>query len=452
MNSSHPQIIAPFAKAEQHWTRWVFQTAQDWSDIVDIIRMTDVDAVDQDHRKLTEITLELNDLLSETDGKQSFDLKKIAAQSAVLENLYTFSKHHFQREEHLIQQFNLPSLDMQKRQHAKFLDMVLNALDDFSQGRLTISLTLKSSILEWWISHINDVDYYTFNKGNLAAGIIGSTNSWETLQEIIKPMHIQSLDYDHQQLAKKILGLVDIVQHHEVMEENLFLDLYRSIKEHFDHEEEFIAKHNLPGLDFHHDQHAQFLESLSAFVEDWEDGIHEVSPESLRAILSWWITHINEIDAPFFSSELLSATIFTAANDWHDFETFILPVGIERIDEDHKKITTVLLRIDQLAIVDAASSEMALNQWLAFFDDLYAMVNHHFIKEQSLMETHHLSLRQIHIDEHDKFLKILRNYRDDVKHGRLIVSSILKQHILDWWVNHINQLDIPTFSHLAALG
>lgn len=440
--SGRPDAGSPSAKAQQLWSRWVLQTARNWQDVADVVRMTDIDLIDQDHRKIVELTLELGNVLQSGE----FDLKKIRLQSTALENLYAYSEYHFHREERLIQQFDLPYIDRQRSQHHALLARLRTVIGDFEQGRLTATMNLKSSVLEWWVSHINELDYQTFSQEGMVERIIHSADNWEAMQDVVKPVGIADLDAEHRQLAVMALWLVKAARQGGETKENLYLALYQAAEAHFQHEEKLITAHGLPGLDEHSRQHAKFLQGLQAYVDAWDKGDRVVSEESLYAILGWWVAHINEVDAPFFSFDRVSEHVFTSVSEWDDFRRFIRPSCVPQIDQDHEVISSLLLRIDRLAVL--ADGEEATARWLEYFDSIIAVIRKHFTEEQALMAQHQLPVANVHRDEHEKFLLLLSGYREDVAHRRLLVSATLKQHILDWWVNHANQFDYPTFSAL----
>lgn len=440
--SGRPDAGSPAAKAQQLWSHWVLQTARNWQDVADVVRMTDIDIIDQDHRKIVELTLELGDVLH----GGGFDLQKIRLQSAALENLYAYSEYHFHREERLIQQFGLSYIDRQRSQHRALLARMRGVIGDFEQGRLTATMNLRNSILEWWVGHINELDYRTFTQEGLVDRVIHAADKWEAIQDVVKPVGIADLDAEHRQLAVMALWLVQAARRGDDTPENLYLALYQAAEAHFQHEEKLIAAHGLPGLDEHSRQHAKFLQGLQTFVDAWEKGERAVSEESLYAILGWWIAHINEVDAPFFSFDRVSEHVFTSVTDWNDFRRFLRATCVPQIDQDHEVISSLLLRIDRLSI--QADDGQGTARWLEYFDSIIAVIRKHFAEEQELMARHQLPLANVHRDEHEKFLLMLAAYRDDVAHRRLLVSATLKQHILDWWVNHANQFDYPTFSAL----
>ncbi|TAN50760.1 MAG: hypothetical protein EPN21_08185, partial [Methylococcaceae bacterium] len=422
------------------------QTARSWQDMADIVQPTNIDVIDQDHRKIIELTLELSNVLH----GDKIDLKKIQAQSAALENLYTYAEYHFQREERLIEQFGLPYGDKQKKQHHDLLQHLRGAIGDFEQGRLTALLNLKSAILDWWVTHFNEVDYLTFNQEGMTERIIRSADSWEALQDIVKSVGILDLDAEHRQLAVLALWFLQDARQGGATQENRYLALYQAAEAHFRHEEALIASHGLPDLERHKTLHDGLLATLRAWVDAWEQGDHVVSVESLQVILIWWITHINEVDAPFFSAERVSRHVFTRVSQWDEFRIFLRFTGVAEVDYDHEIITSLMLRIDQPTVVASADAtdDVKLKQWLVFFDTMIDVVRKHFAEEQKLMAEHRLPLSKIHCNEHARFLQLMLGYRENIAHGRMLISAVFKQHILDWWVEHVNQFDYPTFSVL----
>lgn len=48
-----------------------------------------------------------------------------------------------------------------------FMGMIEGHYHDFKRGRLQMVSGLKLSILDWWVNHINVVDYQTFVLGEI---------------------------------------------------------------------------------------------------------------------------------------------------------------------------------------------------------------------------------------------------------------------------------------------
>lgn len=418
--------------AERHWVRWVMQTARNWDDISAVVKRTDIGIIDDDHQKLTELTLQINNLLDTTtqEGRQ-FDLAAIQRQRHILESLYAYAEHHFHREEDLIEKLGLPDGEKQHRQHEIFLNMLRTALEDFNHGRLTISIHLKQWVLEWWVRHINEMDYKTFCQENLVKQILAKPDTWAYLIPLIKSTGVASIDAEHHQLIHIATDWIKALQAGQDGAPHL-LALECCVREHFVNEEMLIEQHGLPGLAQQKEQHAKFLEALQAID-------HEHSPDpvaGIQLILNWWISHINEFDSNSFSAEHLDEIIFAGALSWEQLEAFVLTTGVAKLDAEHRIIAERMLALDSDA--DPAHT-------LAKLDDMIALARHHFAVEEALMAHAGSALLRVHADNHLLFLDMLQGYRDDIAHGRLHVSKGLKRHLLRWWVAHIRDYDMPAY-------
>lgn len=186
MTEAREPALNPQDTTEAHWTRWVMQTARSWDDITGIINKTGIDSIDNDHRQMTEVVLEVNNLIDIYESG-AIDLNAIHEQGRVLETLYTLAKRHFDREIIIIEKYDLPQLEEQQKQHRQFLEMLTGYINDFKEGRLAVSLNLKSAVLEWWVRHINTVDTQTFSRENWTKVAIDNARSWDDVARSSAP-------------------------------------------------------------------------------------------------------------------------------------------------------------------------------------------------------------------------------------------------------------------------
>ena len=421
--------IASETEAEQHWIRWVMKTSRNWDDIVDVVKRTSIDIVDDDHQKLTELTLQINNLLDASKDRR-FSLESIEKQRNILESLYLYAEHHFRREEDLIEKLGLPDGQIQRKQHEVFLNMLRKALDDFNQGRLTVSIHLRQWILEWWVNHINQVDYHTFKQENLIERVLAKPETWSHLILLIKPTGVEKIDAEHRHLVQVAGEWVNALQ---AGQDGLALlkELERCVSEHFKNEENLIAQQGLPGIDNQRALHANFLENLRSLSSKVADPV-----DSVRLILNWWISHINEADSVSFSVDHLAESVFDDAVSWEQLSVFVMTTGVDLIDAEHRAIAEKMLRLEESSDTQGA---------LAKLDDMIALAMHHFSDEELLMARKGSPLLRVHADNHQMFLDMIRGYRNDFEHDRLQISKGLKRHLLMWWVKHIREYDIPAF-------
>lgn len=447
---------------DANWTRWVMQTARSWSDISDIINKTGVDSIDNDHKQMTEVVLEINNLIDIYESGE-IDLKSIKEQGHILQTLYSFASRHFDREIQIIEKYNLPGLETQKTQHKLFLEMLTGFIDDFNEGRLAVSLNLKNAVLEWWVRHINTIDTNTFSRENWTQAAINSARSWDDVVEIIRPMGNELLDLEHREMTEIALGLLQYIEADEVdfkAVDQVFVDLMQCAERHFRHEEGFLKNYALPDLKEQENQHRHFLDMLEEYRSSVQSGARKVDRELQSSILNWWVNHINVVDFNAFSLEKQGFKILSAATTWGAAMNFIHRTGNDVVDADHQAITEHILMIDELfdekreGHTDGTSAA-----GYAFFRELYDLCQRHFQHEEEAMLKDGYSGYQLHKEQHERFLVSLTRHRKDFANSRAVASRHMKNFILRWWVEHIKEFDMRAFggrdetaSEWATLG
>jgi len=433
---------------DANWTRWVMQTARSWSDISGIINKTGVDSIDNDHRQMTEVVLEINNLIDIYDSGE-IDLKSIQDQGQILETLYSFADRHFEREIQIIEKYNLPGLEVQKKQHKLFLDMLTGFINDFNEGRLAVSLNLKSAVLEWWVRHINTIDTNTFSRDNWTQAAIDNARTWDDVSEIIRPMGIEVLDLEHREMTEIALGLMQSIESDPpdlAAADQVFTQLTACAIRHFQHEEDFLRTYSLADLDKQEKQHEHFLSMLSDHKEGIKSGARKVDHELQSSILKWWVNHINVVDYNAFSLEKQGHRILSTVTSWAQAAQFIHYTGNDMVDHDHQYITEHIIEIDALiaktAAMDASDAQRAGQ---AYFHDLFEMCVDHFRHEEDEMQQSGYAGYRIHKEQHDRFLVGLSRHREDFSKGRAVASKQMKNFILQWWVDHIKEFDMRAF-------
>ena len=188
------------SRVSETWNRWVMQTAKTWADVSSVIKETGIEAIDYDHRRMTEAVLEINNLLELIEGG-GLQMESIRQQERVLENLYAYASRHFARELRLIKKYNLPCLKEQIAAHKEFLTMLNGMIQDFREGRLTASNSIRTVILDWWIRHINELDYISFCSENWTAAVIKNATDWKDLVHLLRRTGVDSLDNEHREMT-----------------------------------------------------------------------------------------------------------------------------------------------------------------------------------------------------------------------------------------------------------
>jgi hemerythrin len=122
-------------------------------------------------------------------------------------------------------------------------------------------------------------------------------------------------------------------------------------------------------------------------------------------------------------------------------------VGIKKIDDDHKKLISLL---NQFSIAyDYAMSESFERKAL---DELVSYTKYHFACEEKLLQEHdypdfaaHKAQHQVMIAQVEKFVLLYNEKGHDA-------LDEISQFLTDWLINHINGTDKQYSHHLNSRG
>lgn len=435
------------SRQNDSWNRWLMQTAKTWADVAGVVKETGIEAIDYDHRRMTEAILEISNLLDLVEGG-GLEMESIRQQERVLENLYAYSARNFAREFSIIKKHDLPGYEEQRLAHNSFLTMLSGMIKDFREGRLTASHNLRAVILKWWIRHINEVDYNTFCSEDWTSAIIRSATGWQDVAHLIKSTGVETLDDEHREMTTNTIKLVqDMEGSRDPAEMNALFGLLIDIADlHFQDEEAFIEQYNLPGLTLQRAEHEQFLATLRQHRADVVNGVSIVNEDMRFDILNAWIVHINEVDHNSFSLDKHATTILAATENWTDAAEFIKKTDVSAINDDHREITLIIIGLDDVIADAAADAEGWRERAATQFQALHDACAKHFHREGGIMlETNFAGFSQ-HNEQHERFLETWAKRADDIANGRAIPTDKTKHALLEWWVEHIREFDMKAFS------
>ncbi len=113
--------------------------------------LTGVGLVDDQHKELIERAAKLEKALNQDDNKE------VSNMIVFLEN---YVLKHFKDEEDLMQEYNYPRYDSQKRAHDLFVEKFGEIRKEFETTGITMPLKakLKVNVNSWLIGHINTMD------------------------------------------------------------------------------------------------------------------------------------------------------------------------------------------------------------------------------------------------------------------------------------------------------
>ena len=441
---------------ETNWTQWIMETAYRWEDLSDVIKLTGIDIVDDDHKVLTEYAIEFNRLFdfTETGG---FDLDFINALEKLFAQLFSFTREHFSREQEIIKNFGIPGLKGQINQHERILGMLQEYMDEIQTGKLNIALKFKSTFMDWLADHINRIDYNTFRLDKIGPIVLSKAKSWDDAKDLVRSVGFLQIDEDHRQLVEYALEFNKLIEENDqitsVEQKDHTLTILNKIlsyvKEHFAREETLIERHQLKGLDLQREEHQKISIKFKSYINDLEQD-RAVSLQQLKTdILQWWVYHINEIDYDSFKADNWIINILSEAREWNDVADLVIRTDVESVDNQHRIQTEFILEMTES--LEKFASKKPLQEefdWIvAQSEKIYQFAEKHFEHEERLLQAFNPPNMAIHVTEHMALLDKIQEYIDNVKSGRVLISLKLKTLFADWWINHINHTDYQSFQY-----
>ncbi|MBF0294259.1 MAG: hemerythrin domain-containing protein [Magnetococcales bacterium] len=124
-------------------------------------------------------------------------------------------------------------------------------------------------------------------------------------------------------------------------------------------------------------------------------------------------------------------------------ELFIEDVGVERFNNDHKRLLFYVIEFERLArrFQECVPCEDDWDQVDSLFPRLDKYTREHFAAEENLMRQHGYAHLEAHIAQHGQLIGHLRRLEIDVAARRADAIIHLETFLLDWLQTHINQED-----------
>jgi len=117
-----------------------------WSDKYSV----NIKIIDEQHQQFIKMINELSDRVAEESLPDTV--------GQILDKMLDYTNYHFKTEEDLFKTHNYPGFEIHKQQHDAFVKQVFELKEDFSKGRITITLKILAFLNEWLINHILDSD------------------------------------------------------------------------------------------------------------------------------------------------------------------------------------------------------------------------------------------------------------------------------------------------------
>lgn len=426
---------------ESALNKWLLQTSSEWEDVKDVMNLTGFSMIDNDHMQLIRYILRLNEII-ELFNDDEINLNKLSRGKELLQDFLSYTLYHFGTEEKILTQFKMDDLEKQMSQHRLIVNKIRSAIDSFNSGKLMITAKFKMELLDWVIDHVNNVDGVTFKLNNFRSAF-KSARTWDEVAILVENTGLNFVDQEHRHITKVLFTTIDKLETHQIPVEEIkqvFIDLIKLFKLHFDHEESFIYENNLKNLNEMKSSHKYFISMLEEIMtKSLSDKNFEISEVKVETLI-WWIGHINGIDHNTFNINEWARPIFETSSKAEELIWLVEKTGDELIDSAHSEVISLGIEINELMINKPNKSEI-----IEKLTKLNAVIKSHFAYEENLMSKMDKMSTSYHKDEHKRIQRYLNQTLKYIKEGRFNFDSNFKTKFIDWWINHTNYIDIKTF-------
>ena len=119
----------------------------EWDDKYSVKNRT----MDSHHQKIFDILNTIHDATKEGRGELIIE--------ATLNELYSYTRYHFDEEEKLMVQANYPQLEAQRQAHTAFMNRIAEFQDEVAKGNaLFVVSNVAVTVKDWLKSHILTMD------------------------------------------------------------------------------------------------------------------------------------------------------------------------------------------------------------------------------------------------------------------------------------------------------
>ena len=278
----------------------ILSGAREWNDLSHIIKMTNIPEVDKEHRELVECTLRINHVL---DLNVS-DNEKLSMAKENLYELKDIVTNHFDDEERIGEKYRFPFQDVQKEQHAIFTSLLNEQINKSDKELLSSLQSFKNLTIEWWINHINQLDYATLSIFLRMEAIVSSIDSIKEIDWLLKKTNDNKVNAEHINIFRKIEDLEGCAKPEckKSKEDKIkvFNDLIDMCRHHAKMEEELMLEKQEPLLEIHQIEHKEMILKFERLLNEYQNGISILSQNLINKLLNIWLTHINKADIEVF--------------------------------------------------------------------------------------------------------------------------------------------------------
>ncbi len=122
-------------------------------------------------------------------------------------------------------------------------------------------------------------------------------------------------------------------------------------------------------------------------------------------------------------------------------------VGVEEMDEHHKKLMDIINRLH-----DAMKEGKAQDEMENIIKEMKEYTDYHFEAEEELLEEHDYPERKLgeQEEQHKKYVNKISEYMKDYEEDKLTLSMDISNFLKDWLSNHILEVDMKYKDHFEG--
>jgi hemerythrin len=117
-----------------------------WNDTYSV----QVAELDQQHQRLIALINELHEAMQQGKGKDALH--------NTLDGLVSYTVVHFRAEEKYFEKFGYPETRSHKLEHTMFEKQIADFKQDFTAGKLGVSISVLNFLRDWLMNHIKGTD------------------------------------------------------------------------------------------------------------------------------------------------------------------------------------------------------------------------------------------------------------------------------------------------------
>lgn len=128
-----------------------------------------------------------------------------------------------------------------------------------------------------------------------------------------------------------------------------------------------------------------------------------------------------------------------------------LKVGIDKIDEQHKKLVEEMNKLSEIL---SKKEELEKKKLQETIDFISSYSENHFTVEEDYMEKYGFHLKEHQKEDHEKFKQFTEDIIEEVEekgYTEKIVEEI-NEYIIDWFMEHLRHEDLKFRKHLKEKG